>query len=339
MQKINFLLPCLLLCSTFVQAQNLNNFNDVRPLGVLLNPAHIGLEGAKGELGVVYQLASVDYETFDNGVRGHISTTHNASANYTHYNTLKNADVLQVGLGVMTRWSSLEDFTNIGLNAAYTHRFDTKNLVSVGASLSVQEDKTAIDRLLIRMNGFGDNGCGTAAFYWYNSVRGKMIASTLHAKLNMGLETKHIFNENADIRLGFIANNLNTPEVSYDINDAVFSTKTILNYKIILKSDFMVSKKVGFAPMLIFSSTDSPFAKLDDWNSKKAFILSNDFRFKNKLNHEWRIGVMQQLYSNFVFAHEGMAFSLRYYKPRTSIGLSCFTSYPLSAQTNFQYTF
>jgi hypothetical protein len=339
MQKLNLLLPCLLLCGTFAQAQNLNDFNDVRPLGVLLNPAHIGKADAKGELGIQYQLTSVDYETFDNGQRAHISTTHNGSANYTHYTTLKNTDILQIGLGVMTRWSSLEDFTNIGLNAAYTHRFDTKNLVSVGASLSVQEDKTAINRLFYRMNGFGDNDCGTAAFYWYNSVRGKMMVSTIHAKLNMGLEAKHIFNENADIALGFIANNLNTPEVSYNIERSVFSTKTILNYKIMLKSDFMVSKKVGFAPMLLFSSNDNPFAKLDDWNGKKTYILSNDFRFKNKLNHEWRIGVMQQIYSNFVFAHEGMAFSLRYYKPKTSIGLSCFTSNPLSAQTNFQYTF
>jgi hypothetical protein len=331
----------LLCCGIFAQAQSLNNFNDVRQLGVLLNPAHIGKADAKGELAGHYQMTSVDYETTntESGQREHIFTQHDASARYTHYITLKNAAILQIGMAASTRWNSLEEFKNWGINAAYTQYFNGKNIISVGASAFLQNDITAINHLYFRESGNGLDWCGNGAYY-NNKIRGQMVSSNLYSRINIGVETKHIFNKNADISLGFVANTINTPDVIYRIDrNAVLAYKALFNYKIILKSEFMVSPKIGFAPMILFSSFGEPINEITT-TSEKSYILSNDFRFKNKHNDEWRIGIIQPIYDyHNLLSGQNMAFSARYSKAKTSVGVTCFPSYPLSIQTNFQCTF
>jgi hypothetical protein len=339
MQKLNILSTfcCLLLCGTFAQAQSLNDFNDVRQLGVLLNPAHIGKADAKGELGVNIQMAGyASFPDFYGRARGPI---YEISANYVHSIALKKNN-LSLGLLASSRVGGWNEFNNIGLITAYTHRLGSKNRLSVGANLNILADKVEYSRL-VPQECFVP-GWSYEDIQFLNQQ--KTIDSKVFASINTGLEWQCNFTQNTYIKIGFAANNANSPQKKYDYltEQQVAKTQdlsTQIQYIASLSSEIMAGKNLGFAPVF--------FYKMQTLRSEniKTMLYGGDIFFKNKNAHQWRIGYLLTNIdlSTYHVRQFGTA-SFRYQTPKFGIGFSLRALEANSAtgyigQTNFQYTF
>jgi hypothetical protein len=328
MPRLNLLLPCLLLCGTFAQAQNLNDFNDVRPLGVLLNPAHIGKEGAKGELGVVYQLYGESEYT----------PNHFATISYVHHFELKNKDGLNIGLITENQgFTAKVNTMSGGLNAAYIHRFDEKNEISAGTTVNIVQGRR-------KLFYFAFTNCFEGDCLYADIPETKYAFS--YWNLDLGLVWKNKLSENANLSLGVAANNINTPTALYHYkndNDEDVKTaevKTYANYTTTLNADFMVSKVVGFAPILMYKTGQSIYLQNEKYTN--TFAFGSDIRFKIKTKNEIRLGFLQKLNQE----KNSTTYTIGYYNSKIGVGVShtnfqykYFNNYYPALQANFQYTF
>ena len=310
----------LAFSAAFANAQTLNDFNDVRQMGVLLNPAHIGKADAKGELGVHLQNNSNNYYSrlF-------------ASLSYVHHLKLKNGDGLNIGL--IAENQGFRQYINImggGLNVAYIHNFNEKNALSGGITASIVNGKQEIRVINIEET---DN----VAYY-----SGKY--TFLYPTINLGFAWKNKISENANLSAGFAANNINRPTVMYNFEDnngekTTINTSTYTNYTATFNADFMVSKVIGFAPMLMYSI--KPFSR-NIHTTSNTFTFGSDIRFRFKGKHAICAGYFGKLNPGISSA----TYNLGYENSKMNVGLSYgwlysqyyYYAYPI-LQTNFRYAF
>jgi hypothetical protein len=312
------------LCATFAQAQNLNEFNDVRSLGVLLNPAHIGKEDAKGELSLNYQLTGGPNLGKPNE-EDKIARPQEVSLAYTHHLKIKTG-VLNLGLVGGTRQNNIYGGNNTsgGIAASYTQNLGEKDAISGGISAVVmRNDMNYYSIFFHSENNAQFIECGND--FIYGQYAKTNVNSNVFATVNTGLEYKHRFSPNNFIQGGFVVQNINTPNMVFDVDNALGETitKTInieKNYIAQLSAEFMLSKTFGFAPMILYKTNQLQSEK---YAVSETRIYGLEMIFKNKQNNEWRVGgILNFKEINKRPAYGTNMFSVRYQTPKFNIGIS-----------------
>jgi hypothetical protein len=305
MQKLNLLLPCLLLCGAFAQAQNLNDFNDVRPLCVLLNPAHIGLEGAKGELGVVYQLNTNAF---------YVNTSNALSLYYVHHFKIKEKNILNLGITTEnqilgTRYST----TSNGVNIGYAIALNTKNSLSVGTTISFSAAQGSY------MNIQCTQDCPYRFGY----------TTTIATGINAGIVWKTLLGANTALKLGFAGHNINTPMNYYTVyrNEVIGLPHKVIRlptYFATLDMDFMVNKRIGLSPMLMVKKQTHNYHTIVDNLYSCTMRVGSDINYKINAANTISIGYTQQFLPLYlvVTSRQAATFSLRYNTKKIDIGLA-----------------
>jgi Type IX secretion system membrane protein PorP/SprF len=338
MQKNN-LLPYLLLCVTFAQAQNLNNFNDVRQLGVLLNPAHIAQKNAKGELGVNMQMAG--YSSYPDFYYRATSPIYELSTNYMHAFKLKKHS-LGVGLLLSSRINGWSQFDNIGIVTAYTYHFDTKNRLACGVNLNMLKNKIGYHILEPTEIPFLYGNAPEESLHFY---RQEIITSETFASINTGIAWQHDFNKNIYLKAGASANNINTPAKIYDYETTknIAKSQTIatnIEYIGSVSTEALLFNKIGLAPMFFYKMQPQT-----DSTSINTGIYGGDIFLKNSKQQQFRIGyILTDIAFPDQHTRQFGTLSFRYQTAKIGISLSMralefryATGY--IGQTNFQYTF
>ena len=303
MRTFIYIVICLVFIQNSVFAQTLNDFNDVRQMGVLLNPAHIGKADAKGELNVNYQLNTQAIYTH---------AEHLLSLAYVRHFKINTKHGLNLGITSDNQTTSYRyDATSAGVNLAYTFFINDKNAISVGQTTTFYASKRLyphdIQCIENCPSGFGYN-------------------TTIGTAMNLGLTWKTALSPNANFSLALVGRNTNSPINYYTfyINDQVGATRaarTLPDYALIANADFMVSERVGFAPIFVLQTQPA-----QDNSHDYAMQVGTDVVYKINQKHTLQLGFTQQMLFQqppyWAYDHPFSMFGLRYKTPRMTLGLS-----------------